>query len=73
VDVVRHQAIRRDLDSLAPRIGVQQTQVGLFIADVEEDSFAVIAPLRDVVRNTWEDGSGLSWHPQNLLGVWQSR
>jgi hypothetical protein len=72
VDVVRHQAISRDLDALAARIGVQQTQVGLFIAVFEEDSFAVIAPLRDVVRYAREDRSGLSWHAQNLLGVWQS-
>ena len=57
------------MDALAPRIGVQETQVGIFIPVFEKDSFTVIAPLRDVVRYTRKDGSGVSWHAQNLLSV----
>ena len=62
VDVIGHQAVREDTQAFASPIGVQQVQIGLWIAGNMEHAFAMIAPLRDMMWNAREDGSAVSRH-----------
>jgi len=52
LNVVRHQALSPYLDASLERLLGQQIAVDLLAAFLEEDGFAPVATLRDVVRKT---------------------
>ena len=66
--VVRHQAIRKNRDSKAPRVRVEQAQVSLGIALRQEHPLTVISALRDVMRDARKDGSAVSRHDREAMG-----
>jgi hypothetical protein len=49
--VVGHEAIGKDFDAVLPCIDPQQPQIEFLIPGLEEDALAMVAALRDVVRN----------------------
>ena len=67
--VVRHQAVREDLESMTPGMRVQQAQVRLWISLLEEDGLAVIPPLRHMMGDAWKQDSAVSWHRQTVTGL----
>ena len=65
--MVRHQAIRVDLQAEPRRLLAENIQVeGVVVVD-EEHILAVVAPLSDVVRDDGQHGSIDSWHSDVLL------
>jgi hypothetical protein len=52
--MVRHQAVGEDLEVVPSAICVEQAQVRLSISVGQEDAFAVVTTLRDVMRNSRE-------------------
>jgi len=60
--MVAHQAPGPDLNLMLLRIACQQFQIYLPVFIIKENRGAVVATLGDVVRVTWGDDSGDSWH-----------
>ena len=60
--MIRHQAIRDDLDRMACDGFAQEAQVLVAIGVLEEHVATMIAALGDVVRDAGEHEARLSWH-----------
>ena len=67
MDVVRHQAIRVDLEAEPRRLLAENIQVEGVVVVEEEHILAVVAPLRDVMRAVGQHGSSDSGHSGILL------
>jgi hypothetical protein len=62
VNVIQHQAIRNDLDVVLCGPFAKQSKVRVLISRTKEHLLAVVAPLRDVVRQSGKYESCASWH-----------
>jgi Zn-finger domain-containing protein len=67
MNVIRHEAVRDDLNRLCRRLLAKQAQVALPVARAEKHRFAVIATLGDVVWDAWEDDSCVPRHAATLI------
>jgi hypothetical protein len=62
MDVVGHEAVCQRFEAVFLGILQQQLQISLAVVISEEDIFAAIAPLGEMVRNTWDDNPCDAWH-----------
>lgn len=67
VYVIRHEAVRNDVDRKPPGMLSKQIQIRRIVAATEENLFAVITPLRDVMGYAWKDNTCMSWHTRTLI------
>lgn len=67
VDVVGHQTVGPDRDARPLRLLGQEIAIDLLIAVLEEDRFAAIAALRDVVGETWDNDARAAGHGRHSL------
>ena len=67
MDVVGHEAISQDLQAVLDGVFDQQLQVSLTIGIFAKNIFSPIAPLSDVVRNSWKDYACDSRHVAMLM------
>jgi len=68
MDVIGHKAIREDRQSFATAVFIQEVEICFGITGFEEDPFAVVPTLYDVVRDTGENDSMASRHPSEGIG-----
>ena len=66
MDVIRHQAVGENLDSVPGREGAQQGQVRVPVVVAEEDRATAVAPLGDVMRYAWDDDTRNTRHAYRL-------
>ncbi len=57
MDVIRHQAVRDNLDGILFRVIAKQPQVGCLISVAEKHALSMISPLRHVMRNARKQGA----------------
>jgi len=69
VDVVGHEAVPLNRQSVALRLLAEQFQVNVVIVRDEEDILAVVAALGDVVRKTGQHDAGDAWPGRTLPGT----
>jgi hypothetical protein len=62
VDVVRHEAVRQDLEAVLPLVLIQEMQVPFAIGIVQKNLHQSIAPLRDMMGQSRRHYSGNSRH-----------
>src|SRR5688572_5192283 len=67
--MVRHQAVREDLEPMPPGMRVQEAQVRLWIALFEENVLAVIPPLRHMMGDARKHDSAPPWHRYTVMGL----
>ena len=74
VNVVGHQAVSPDLGPAPPRRRADQIQIGPVVVITEEDLFAAVAPLGDVVSQVRNDDTGQAGHaPTSSVAMLNSR
>jgi hypothetical protein len=64
--MVGHQTVAQQRQAELAAALREKGQVDLAVAVAEEDSLAVIPPLRDVVRRTHRDHASKPWHPLSV-------
>jgi hypothetical protein len=62
MDVVRHETISPDFQTVSPGVLIEQFQIMGVILRHGEHGLPVIAPLGDMVGVTYGYGTGYSWH-----------
>jgi len=62
VDMVGHETVRQDAHSMCARILTKQGQVDYPVMVIEEDLLPVVAPLRNMMRNTGQHDACCSGH-----------
>jgi hypothetical protein len=62
MDVVRHEAISPDANSLALATFMAQREIAAPVVIVEKDRLSAIASMCDVIRATWVDDSSNTRH-----------
>jgi hypothetical protein len=67
MNVIRHEAVRHDLNRLCRRLFAKQSQVAFPVAGAEKHGLAVIAALGNVVWDAWEDDSCVPRHAATLI------
>lgn len=66
VYVIRHQAVRHDIDSELRGVLGKQVKKGRVVARTKKYAFAAITALRDMVGHVGEDNTCVSWHARML-------
>jgi hypothetical protein len=64
--MVGHQAIGPDVHMASARMLAQQIATDILVAFLEEDGFAPVAPLCDVVRQAGNDDAGHAGHGTSM-------
>lgn len=66
MDVIRHQAQRVNTDGAVHQEPYQQANEVLIVAAVGEESAPIVSAQYDVVRHSFEDQAGCSWHAPGI-------
>ena len=66
VDVIRHQAIREDIQLIRPALIAEDAKIRPVIVVHEEHVLAIVASLDDMVRDICDDDSSDPWHTPRL-------
>jgi hypothetical protein len=65
VNVVRHEAIAEQSETVQPCVPRQAIQIAAVVARGEEDLLAIVAALSDRVRRSSDDYAGAARHGDN--------
>ena len=68
MNMVRHQTVTQNLQTVLPGIAAQQVEVLKTVQVPEEDSLRSITALGDVMRDARDNGPRGSWHAETIPG-----
>ncbi len=65
--VVRHQAIRDDVDDKLPGMLTQQSQIRCMVTQIKKHTLTVVTSLCDVMWDTGNDNARMSRHTRTIF------